>query len=808
MIFMIIWLASNSAARRLYDIGIPVTVFEARKRVGGRALSVRTHEVSGIDLGSTWIHGIEDNPIFEICEEFDLKVVADTHGQDKSEVLYDMDGTPIDSELDSVGLMTHQKHQTEVEQSARLFSDAQAVYMSFGKCMDAKLKEATESDPKKRRILNWHMANIEYSTGADASHLCLPTWDQDDLTALQGAHVMIDEGYQRVVEFQAQNLDIRLGCVIHSISYTEQGVNLQFLGDERSYHFDYCIVTVPLGVLKASVKQFCTLPHVNHVNYHEENKVPYNMNSDIHSEPVEMQWEKILNIAPQTWLHQTFSDTAEVDETEKIRAENNATSTPFGCIRFDPPLPEWKAVAIDRMGFGLINKVVFVFPKIFWDTKKRQLGWASPVRGMFSQAILLHPKPVIIFLLSGTICIQLEKKLKAEVAQSAFKVLQLIFKNEDIPQPVATYVTQWNSDPFSRGSYSYLPPGMVGRDYDILSYPVQDRLLFAGEHTMRPYPSTTHGACLSGRREADRIIDWVAGKLEKEKVQKWFHGSEGDWYSVDLNDIDCQAIYHEDIMEGPTLREREGWFSFIKCALCGMSQTLDRPFCGCAKFKDSLGHYRRWAVHEDCCYYSPEVCSNNEGSRWYNICKAVRRGATQNCALCNNLGATIGCSFSKCNKNFHLTCARSHLDWPNYSRQGTSSPLFCIEHRSILLLKNKNNFVSPPELSQSNENGYSKAQNDVNANKVCPTCGSNKQFDPINNAQMALEALLSYTQKNPEWLQPLLPACDDESFTNHENDNNENETKSLSPQSRLRSSLIKLLVRAEQKAAHEDPHDN
>jgi hypothetical protein len=47
-------------------------------------------------------------------------------------------------------------------------------------------------------------------------------------------------------------------------------------------------------------------------------------------------------------------------------------------------------------------------------------------------------------------------------------------------------------------------------DYDMLSMPVEHDntgLFFAGEHTMRYYPATVHGAYLSGLREAGRIAD-------------------------------------------------------------------------------------------------------------------------------------------------------------------------------------------------------------------------------------------------------------------------------------------------------------
>ena len=118
-------------------------------------------------------------------------------------------------------------------------------------------------------------------------------------------------------------------------------------------------------------------------------------------------------------------------------------------------------------------------------------------------------------------------------------VLKGIFGDKAVPQPKETVVTRWRADPWARGSYSYVKVGSSGTDYDLLASPVKPktqaneakfddtegedeeervmpRLFFAGEHTIRNYPATVHGALLSGLREAGRIADYFIGRIPLE----------------------------------------------------------------------------------------------------------------------------------------------------------------------------------------------------------------------------------------------------------------------------------------------------
>ncbi len=43
----------------------------------------------------------------------------------------------------------------------------------------------------------------------------------------------------------------------------------------------------------------------------------------------------------------------------------------FRAVEFVPELPELKLKSINRLGVGVINKVVLFFPTIFWDRSVR-----------------------------------------------------------------------------------------------------------------------------------------------------------------------------------------------------------------------------------------------------------------------------------------------------------------------------------------------------------------------------------------------------------------------------------------------------
>ncbi|XP_047337386.1 lysine-specific histone demethylase 1 homolog 1 [Impatiens glandulifera] len=183
-------------------------------------------------------------------------------------------------------------------------------------------------------------------------------------------------------------------------------------------------------------------------------------------------------------------------------------------IEFVPDLPERKKDAIERLGFGLLNKVAMLFPYNFWGDEIDTFGHLADESRMRGEFFLFYSYasvsggPLLVALVAGEAAIEFEKVSPVESVEHVLEILREIFQPKGIvvPNPVQSVCTRWGQDRFAYGSYSYVAMGSSGDDYDILSESIIDRVFFAGEATNKQYPATMHGAFLSGMREAANIL--------------------------------------------------------------------------------------------------------------------------------------------------------------------------------------------------------------------------------------------------------------------------------------------------------------
>lgn len=172
-----------------------------------------------------------------------------------------------------------------------------------------------------------------------------------------------------------------------------------------------------------------------------------------------------------------------------------------GTIAFDPPLPDAKRNAIERLGFGLLNKVVLAFEEPFWAESRDMFGLVGaeqPV-GDVLNGLTFADSPVLVGIRGGAAARSRESLSDEDAVAEVVAALAA-------PEPTGALVTRWASDPHARGSYSFLAVGSSPADLRALAEPASERLLFAGEATHDEFFATVHGAYMSGIREADRIL--------------------------------------------------------------------------------------------------------------------------------------------------------------------------------------------------------------------------------------------------------------------------------------------------------------
>ncbi|CAA0831029.1 Lysine-specific histone demethylase 1 homolog 1 [Striga hermonthica] len=209
-----------------------------------------------------------------------------------------------------------------------------------------------------------------------------------------------------------------------------------------------------------------------------------------------------------------------------------------GAIDFMPELPQRKTDAIERLGFGLLNKVAILFPYDFWGGEIDTFGHLNEDPNMRGEFFLFYSYssvaggPLLVALVAGEAAVKFENMSPVESVNRVLDILKGIFspKGIAVPDPVQAVCTRWGQDPFSYGSYSYVAIGASGDDYDILAENVADRVFFAGEATNKQYPATMHGAFLSGMREAAHIMR-VSRRLNASTVK-------GNNLNVEKNDLD------------------------------------------------------------------------------------------------------------------------------------------------------------------------------------------------------------------------------------------------------------------------------
>jgi polyamine oxidase len=232
-------MAGLAAAATLKAAGADVVVLEARDRIGGRIFTDRSLGVP-VEQGANFIHGFNDNPVSALASEVGATpFIVD---EELSTVLLPGGVEPEEFEIDDLWLDIER-----IEEKAAEEADGDPV-LSLLDVVDL-LDPALLQEP----LGNWGLTDTwENDLGAPLSAISALYIGAGDV--YQGPDVVLRQGYDRLPDHLAAGLDIRLGQTVYRIRHGENGVTVTT--ETGSFEADHCVVTVPLGVLKAGAIAF------------------------------------------------------------------------------------------------------------------------------------------------------------------------------------------------------------------------------------------------------------------------------------------------------------------------------------------------------------------------------------------------------------------------------------------------------------------------------------------------------------------------------------------------------------------------
>ncbi|KAK7109291.1 spermine oxidase-like isoform X2 [Littorina saxatilis] len=432
-------------------------IFEASDRIGGRIWSVVTDEEGNkAEMGANWIHGVENNPIYEIANENHLLQMRHKDKSLRSKDVFigesgDVVGDRLVKEVDLIyGLLLTQCENFFANNMQATDDD------SVGQFLQRKFAEKVDryanGERHVRDLIFGHRKLLE---------CCISGCDTLDEVALQdfgsyenlpGIHYTIPPGFDTILDILRKDIpkdNIVFNSPVRCINWdlgpeSKYPVCVELETGEKHYA-NHVIVTVSLGVLKAACDRM-----------------------------------------------------------------------------FTPSLPTQKVQAINGLGYGIVDKVFLEFeepivgPDIFrlnilWDEDEPH---EADLRHCWYRKIysfeVVHER-ILVGWLSGKEALFMESLTEEQIGEDCVEVLKKMLK-KDIPPPVRVIRTRWGTNPLTRGSYSFIKVGSSQEDVTELSKPLKSKgqpkpsVLFGGEATHPRFYSTTHGALLTGYREANRIV--------------------------------------------------------------------------------------------------------------------------------------------------------------------------------------------------------------------------------------------------------------------------------------------------------------
>lgn len=232
-------LAGLAAARELQDQAYEVVVLEGRDRIGGRLWTSTKWADIPLDMGASWIHGMDGNPLTELAEAAKAKLIETSYDSNQ---IYDVDGRELSDEKEKRLDRLRDQFQRAIEVAQDAEKDT-----SLRQVMD-RFQSRVGADEEVTQMLKFiASSNLEQEYAGSVEKMSAQWFDSAE--EFDGDDGLFANGYQQIVKFLARDLTIKTSQIVQRVDWEQDQVRVN-TGTEE-YIADRVIVTLPLGVLKA-----------------------------------------------------------------------------------------------------------------------------------------------------------------------------------------------------------------------------------------------------------------------------------------------------------------------------------------------------------------------------------------------------------------------------------------------------------------------------------------------------------------------------------------------------------------------------
>ncbi|KAA0715493.1 Spermine oxidase [Triplophysa tibetana] len=475
--------AGVAAAATLVKAGFQnVLVLEAKDRVGGRVHTTKPFTDKVLEVGANWIHGQKGNPLFQLAKEHNLLSeesststnMCSQHSVTSKNYFFREDGMQVPKKV--------------VDQ----------VRSRFTKLTDKAFDDELDCRHRKMTLGGYlDDAYDEFPIASTVNGQMVFEWCK----RLE----CTDEACSSLYEVSAAQIS----------NYTDlEGgfFNTLGLGGYRAL-LDVLLKDLPPGSVQCN------------------------------AEVKTIQWDLIKKgdrEEPKLPVRITCENGQSYDADHVIFTASLGVLKDKAATMFEPPLPQPKLNAIKNLGFGIVDKIFLYFEEKFWpdDCAGVQMVWEEgpedeDVYNASSEGddwketwykkitgfdtVARHPTALLGWI-TGREALHMETLEDSEIRETCVRLLRT-FTGWTVPEASKTLISRWGHDSHVRGSYTFVPHRVDGvEEHKALAAPLPPKVktkgskplqvLFAGEATHVNFYTTTHGAYMTGVREAQRLISY------------------------------------------------------------------------------------------------------------------------------------------------------------------------------------------------------------------------------------------------------------------------------------------------------------